>query len=178
MAFTILCLILLQFPCIETHEEDYDLYAPVNNTVRDTSEETNRFTAGYTRCRADHSCGRYGEDYSWCYTDGSWDRCCEGPCLQTGTKESPRMKCTNGNTFEYCGSSGDTAADGTQCISSHPCGTHGGTRFDYYWCYDENRNKKYCCSPFDECSTKNSRKHWCTVRILMGDNWSPCKPKE
>ncbi|KAK3611062.1 hypothetical protein CHS0354_028543 [Potamilus streckersoni] len=178
--YILLCLILLLFRGIQTQDEtnyaEYDSYASVNNAIRNIFK--NRITAGNTKCRADHHCGRHGEDYSWCYTDYSWEYCCEGPCIKAGREEVPTMTCHAGSLDAYCGSSGDTAADGTTCHPSHPCGTHGGSRFGYFWCYDQHKRVKHCCNPHDECSKKGYNNHWCKTTIHTGDSWAHCTPKE
>ncbi|KAK3590934.1 hypothetical protein CHS0354_032653 [Potamilus streckersoni] len=147
--------------CIQTQDEtsfaEYELYSSVNHRGRDISVENSMVTAGNSRCRLGHKCGTYSKEYSWCYTDenNEWDYCCEGECTKTGTIDKPIMQCATGTTYAYCGGFADTAADGTRCLSSHPCGTHERYQYKksrpgYYWCYDDKMNEKECCNPYNE----------------------------
>ncbi|KAK2915745.1 hypothetical protein Q8A67_000119 [Cirrhinus molitorella] len=114
-------------------------------------------------CRLDHPCGRYGEDYYWCWTGygifDSWDYC--SPPL-SGTRGTNGQYCksnyacgtygsgynwcyTSDGSEEMCCTSDDcySAVNDQRCWDNHRCGYHG---YSYLWCYtDANANWDYCC---------------------------------
>ncbi|XP_048039706.1 uncharacterized protein LOC125264448 [Megalobrama amblycephala] len=113
------------------------------------------------RCKDDHPCGTYGEDYYWCYKiSGSWDYC-SPPLWRSKAKNG--QYCPNNNAcakygesyrwcytdyegnYDYCCTSDDcysTVSDQT-CKPSHPCGKHGK---DYLWCWTTDGSWDYCCT--------------------------------
>ncbi|KAK3611061.1 hypothetical protein CHS0354_028542, partial [Potamilus streckersoni] len=140
--YALLCIILLQLRCVQTVD----------------------ITAGNSRCMEDHKCSRHGDEFFWCYTNqkGVWEYCCDGPCFDAEIIESIQTKrYITGTKYAFCGSTGGTAADGTKCRSSHPCGLHGRFITQGYWCYDDYGNRKECCNPRNEtcinASTSDSR---------------------
>ncbi|KAL0146574.1 hypothetical protein M9458_058205 [Cirrhinus mrigala] len=123
--------------------------------------------SGY-RCRSDHRCGRYDEDYYWCWTDyglffDSWDYC--SPPL-VGSRAKNGQYCKNnyacgtyGEDYKWCYTDDDSndmcctsddchsAVNDKTCWNYHPCGYHG---YDYLWCYiDDKGNWEYCCKDCD-----------------------------
>ncbi|ROL48117.1 Endonuclease domain-containing 1 protein [Anabarilius grahami] len=82
------------------------------------------------RCKDDHPCGTYGEDYYWCNTiSGKWDYC--SPPLW-------RSKAKNGQ----------------DCRSDHACAEYGSSS---RWCYTDDGNKHKCCTSDDCSSTVNGK---------------------
>ena len=119
-------------------------------------------------CRADHSCGKYGRAYQWCYTDnyGNWDYCsdyyfqlfpyltrygyyCNDECRPHG--RHGYNTCAYGEfrsgSREYCSREPDTTYQGEPCSTSHRCDRHGQ---NYYWCNKQNGGWDYC-SPVNNC---------------------------
>ncbi|RXN13723.1 endonuclease domain-containing 1 -like protein [Labeo rohita] len=111
------------------------------------------------RCRDDHPCATYGEDYYWCYTDESWEYC-SPPLWGSRTKDGKFCRsdyacakynkddlwCYTDNvgSWNYCCTSDDcfSAVQYKTCKPDHPCGYHGK---GYLWCYTTDGSWDYCC---------------------------------
>ncbi|ROL48619.1 hypothetical protein DPX16_0405 [Anabarilius grahami] len=112
------------------------------------------------RCKDDHPCGTFGEDYYWCYKiSGSWDYCSpplwrskakngqycrsDNACAKYGS--SSRWCFTDDGNKHKCCTSDDcssTVSDQT-CKPDHRCGYHGEK---YLWCYTTDGSWDYCCT--------------------------------
>ncbi|XP_048039720.1 uncharacterized protein LOC125264453 [Megalobrama amblycephala] len=112
------------------------------------------------RCKDDHPCGKYGEDYYWCNKiSGSWDYCSpplwrskaknrqycrrDNACAKYG--ESSRWCYTDDGTKHKCCTSDDckSTLSGKTCKANHPCGKHGEK---YLWCHTTDYSWDYCCT--------------------------------
>ncbi|XP_048008769.1 uncharacterized protein LOC125273880 [Megalobrama amblycephala] len=112
------------------------------------------------RCKDDHPCSKYGQDYYWCNTiSGGWDYC-SPPLWRSKAKNgqycrSDHACATYGSGSRWCytddgtkhkcctsDSCYSTVTDQT-CKPSHPCGYHGK---DYLWCYTTDGSWNYCCT--------------------------------
>ncbi|XP_067236420.1 uncharacterized protein [Chanodichthys erythropterus] len=112
------------------------------------------------RCKDDHPCGKYGEDYYWCNKiSGSWDYCSpplwrskakngqycrrDKACAKYG--ESSRWCYTDDGTKHKCCTSDDckSTLSGKTCKSDHPCGKHGEK---YLWCHTTDGSWDHCCT--------------------------------
>ncbi|XP_048036197.1 uncharacterized protein LOC125261682 [Megalobrama amblycephala] len=148
-------------PCLfQDNHNSYRCYS--GQTLTECSPQYSLITHTGERCKDDHPCATYGEDYYWCYKiSGSWDYC--SPPLWT-SKAINGKYCRNNhacanygyeymwcymdydNNWDYCCTSDDcySAKNGQTCRSDHPCGYHGE---NYLWCYtDFNDNWVHCCS--------------------------------
>ncbi|KAK3602655.1 hypothetical protein CHS0354_024977 [Potamilus streckersoni] len=156
-------------------------FAPHTN-VRGVDEE-GTFSAGNTKCWPTNKCGKHdGKPYSWCYTDEYKqveEKCCTGECTVYTTvvdrKTWKFFKCLSGEEGVDCGSPGLRNVKGTNCLTSHPCGTHG---YKFYWCYTDVWNYwEYCCHPLSICSVNgNPNNHWCYIDYHFGTYWRNCIP--
>ncbi|XP_030076324.1 uncharacterized protein LOC115481375 [Microcaecilia unicolor] len=107
-------------------------------------------------CRRDHPCGKYGENYHWCYLKrGSHEKCgmiepkvvshrtrsygalCLGECLAEGRDY---FWCETLRGWDYCSPLPDVTYRNVPCRVDHPCDLHGKS---YYWCYTDN-SWDYC----------------------------------
>ncbi|KAK3602653.1 hypothetical protein CHS0354_024975 [Potamilus streckersoni] len=167
--------------CIQTQDmnnhkkdvvEDNSSFS-LNDTLMEISEEKDSITAGNSRCKQGHKCGRHGGTYySWCETDYDWEYCCTGKCVPFKTS----LRCQSGLDFAICGNPGTRTAIGTSCLPSHPCGAHGVTPFNFfirkfYWCYtDHLKNWDRCCHPLAKCHFYG---YWdgykCNTGLLIND---------
>ncbi|XP_052010664.1 uncharacterized protein LOC127663200 [Xyrauchen texanus] len=121
-------------------------------------------TAKGDRCKDDHPCATYGEDYYWCQKiSGSWDYC-SPPLWRSKAKDGKYCRSNHacakyGKGYQWCYTDDDghydkcctsddcfSAVNGKTCRSDHPCGKHGKR---YLWCYITNGNWDYCCT---DCS--------------------------
>ncbi|XP_056598415.1 uncharacterized protein LOC130417132 [Triplophysa dalaica] len=76
-------------------------------------------TAGQ-RCRVDHPCATYGQDYYWCYTEDKSQAYCSPPLW------------------------GSRGRDGKYCRRNHACAKYNKR---YQWCYTDHDNSwNYCCT--------------------------------
>ncbi|XP_051743149.1 uncharacterized protein LOC127508813 [Ctenopharyngodon idella] len=128
------------------------------------SSQHSYFTVGGYSCRYNHPCGKYGEDYYWCwigygYFFDSWDYC-SPPLLESKAKNGEYCQsnyaCNKyGSGYRWCYTltgnhdmcctydSCFAAVNDKTCWSDHPCGYHG---YSYLWCYiDDEANWDYCC---------------------------------
>ncbi|XP_069077271.1 uncharacterized protein [Pleurodeles waltl] len=119
------------------------------------------------RCKSDHTCGKHGKQYSWCYTDnGKW-----GYCGQVAPKAGPKeqSKIISHMTSHFA-----------PCLND--CGRAMGK--DYFWCYTA-EGWDYC-SPVPQVTTRNQPCHvdfpcslhgesyyWC---YTIGSTWDYCGP--
>ena len=134
-------------------------------------------TAGNSLCRQDHKCGKYGESFSWCYTDYSnnWDYCCTDSCATRGENY---LWCHSGSRWQYCGDAGMVNVVGRHCLPSSPCGLHldVNANTNYYWCYeDNNKNWQYCCQPTCPCNWYSEGYTWCYTGYKLHTKWQYCK---
>ncbi|ROJ64364.1 Endonuclease domain-containing 1 protein [Anabarilius grahami] len=147
-------------PCLyQDNHNSYRCYS--GQTLTECSPQYSLITYTGERCKDDHPCATYGQDYYWCSTiAGSWDYC--SPPLWTskaingkycrsnhacGTYGSGYMWCyTDYDNWDYCCTSDNcySAQNGQTCRFKHPCGFHGK---HYLWCYtDDDNSWDYCCS--------------------------------
>ncbi|KAG1936397.1 endonuclease domain-containing 1 protein-like [Pimephales promelas] len=118
-------------------------------------------TAEGERCKDDHPCGTYGQDYYWCYkVAGGWGYCspplwsskakngkdCRSnhACAKYGSGHNWCYTDDEGN-YDDCCTSDDcfSAVKDKTCRSNHMCGYHDK---HYLWCYtDYENNWDYCC---------------------------------
>ncbi|KAK3586627.1 hypothetical protein CHS0354_028480 [Potamilus streckersoni] len=109
-------------------------------------ELNGNYTINNVLCRSDHKCAAYRYNYVWCYTETSWDYCCEDSCGYVNGK----LGCKSGAFFKWCGDPGKTTSLGNTCLSWHPCGLHDQL---YYWCYiKDSKEWNYCCHPGAACN--------------------------
>nr|AFU81781.1 endonuclease domain containing-like protein [Ctenopharyngodon idella] len=147
-------------PCLYQDKlNSYRCYS--GQTLIKCSPRYSLITYNGQRCKDDHPCATYGEDYYWCRTiAGSWDYC--SPPLWT-SKAINGKYCRNdhacakyGSGYMWCYTDEEgsndrcctsddchSAQNGQTCRSNHRCGYHGK---DYLWCYmDYDNNWDYCC---------------------------------
>ncbi|XP_056099737.1 uncharacterized protein LOC130078236 [Rhinichthys klamathensis goyatoka] len=127
-------------------------------------------TAKGERCRDDHPCATYGNDYYWCSkVSGGWDYCSpplwsskaksgkfcrrDHACAKYGEDHmwcytddegSHDQCCTSDDCYSFRKSTDcRSAVNGQTCRSDHMCGYHGES---YLWCYtDYEDHRDYCC---------------------------------
>ncbi|KAL6489697.1 hypothetical protein MHYP_G00000420 [Metynnis hypsauchen] len=126
------------------------------------SPQYSAITAKGKKCKEDHLCGTYGEDYYWCKVPGlltSWDYC-SPPLWRSKAKSGhycrPNHACAKysenyywcytdfNNNWNYCCTHDDclSAINGKTCKPDHPCGYY---KKSYLWCYTTDGNWDYCC---------------------------------
>ena len=98
--------------------EQCSIYSPLGARKRHVT------TRGYF-CNDDHPCGKYGENYYWCYY-------------------TARL---SGNYWEQCSPNHNIGRFNKACNSDHYCEYHGQS---YYWCWVEG-GWDYC-GPIQDCS--------------------------
>ncbi|KAK7149124.1 hypothetical protein R3I94_008663 [Phoxinus phoxinus] len=151
-------------PCLYQHKlKGYRCNS--GQTLIECSPRYSLVSAHGHRCKDDHPCATYGEDYYWCNTvSGGWDYCSpplwrskaingklclsNHACAKYGSRKPWCYTDDKGN-YAKCCTSDDcfSAENGQTCRSDHPCGKHGK---DYLWCYTDNKNNwDYCCT---DCS--------------------------
>ncbi|PIK37704.1 hypothetical protein BSL78_25462 [Apostichopus japonicus] len=166
---------------LETGSWDYcctenclDGWCKSGTTYRQCTGDIGYVTAGNTVCRTDSPCGLHGNEYSWCYTDYSWEYCCTDEC---GYKSYGYQWCQAGNTWEYCGryynGQGLSNVKNVDCLPDHQCGKHAAYSYKY-WCYtDSRKNWDYCCIPGCPCGTYSYSYWWCYTGESK-DRWDYC----
>ncbi|KAL6485335.1 hypothetical protein MHYP_G00073800 [Metynnis hypsauchen] len=146
-------------PCL-FQEDLKSFWCFSGNTPIQCMPQYSAITAKGEKCRDDHSCGKYGYDYYWCYKEaGSWDYCSSPfwrSIAKTGQSCRPNHACgTYGESDNWCYTDYDnthspccthddcfTAINGKTCKPDHPCGYHGES---YLWCYTTDGRWDYCC---------------------------------
>ncbi|CAM4574612.1 unnamed protein product [Leuciscus chuanchicus] len=114
-------------PCLYQHKlKGY--WCNSGQTPIDCSPRYSLVTAHGQRCRDDHPCATYGEDYYWCNSGQSLIEC------------SPRYSLVT--------------AHGQRCRDDHPCATYGE---DYYWCNTISGGWEYCSPPLWRSKTINGK---------------------
>ncbi|XP_072544622.1 uncharacterized protein [Salminus brasiliensis] len=110
-------------PCL--YQEASKGYRCLSGQVQiQCSPQYSTITANGEKCKDDHPCATYGEDYYWCKTSDSWDYC------------SPPLW-------------NSKAKDGKYCRPNYACAKYGKS---YNWCYTDYDNSwNYCC-PHDDCA--------------------------
>ncbi|KAI4898246.1 hypothetical protein NFI96_008730, partial [Prochilodus magdalenae] len=112
------------------------------------------------KCKADHPCGTYGNDYYWCYKESdSWDYC-SPPLWKSRAKSGDSCRANhacakygksknwcytdNRDEEEQCCTQDDcySAVNGRTCKPDSPCDYHGKS---YLWCYTTDGTWDYCC---------------------------------
>uniref|UniRef100_A0A672LBQ7 Uncharacterized protein n=1 Tax=Sinocyclocheilus grahami TaxID=75366 RepID=A0A672LBQ7_SINGR len=132
-------------PCLYLDQlKGYHCYS--GETQIQCSPQYSLITAKGNRCRDDHPCATYGEDYYWCFIndkakDGKY--CRSNYACAKYDKSNPWCY-TDDKNWNYCCTSDDSfsAVDYKTCKPDHPCGYHGK---DYLWCYTTDGSWNYCC---------------------------------
>ncbi|XP_069478078.1 uncharacterized protein [Ambystoma mexicanum] len=117
------------------------------------------------QCKSDHTCGKHGKKYSWCFTeDGKWGYCgrvapkaepedlvkivghmtpyylpCQNECGKGMGKDYFWCYTTQG--WDYCSPLPQVTVRNQPCRADFPCALHGKS---YYWCYTVGSDWDYC----------------------------------
>ncbi|KAK2850861.1 hypothetical protein Q5P01_007137 [Channa striata] len=142
------------------NEESKDYYCSSGSTKKPCSPRYSDVTVSGEKCKSDHTCGKHGYDYYWCYTASSWNYC-SSP-LPLGVTESGKRCSVGRNCAKYsrsgkywcepedgkwdkCCRRADrfSAVNGRTCKTDSPCGYYGHS---YRWCYTTDGTWDYCCT--------------------------------
>ncbi|KAF3698253.1 hypothetical protein EXN66_Car013934 [Channa argus] len=145
-------------PCLY-NEEAGDYYCSNGLMTKPCSPRYSDITFNGKKCRSDHTCGKHGKNYYWCYTDHSWEYC--SPPLPLGVTgsgkrcraesncamyENKYFSCENEDgKWEKCCQRANrfSAFNGRTCKTEKPCGKYGKR---YIWCYTTDHTWDYCCT--------------------------------
>ncbi|KAF6737908.1 Endonuclease domain-containing 1 protein [Oryzias melastigma] len=110
-------------PCFYD-EKTAGYFCSTNTSTMPCTPTYSDVTIRGVKCRTDHTCGKHGYNYYWCYTDDSWDYC--SPPQPLGL-----------------------TVNGKRCSVQRNCAAYG---YDYYWCRTDDGYWDFCC-PKADCFT-------------------------